>query len=134
MDTVAPGAQEESGPTEPTNAKRPVFGWVESGGASSRRCSIGTGTASYGSCSGVSTHQPSSDLSDGSYTFRVEVSDAAGNKAYATRSFSVDTVSPVVSVDAGPSGATSEQSPPSSFLRMSLPLSLPARQLVAKGL
>ena len=55
-------------------------------------CSIDTGSASFGPCSGASSHQPAADLADGSYTFRVRATDGAGNSATQTRAFTVDTV------------------------------------------
>jgi hypothetical protein len=39
---------------------------------------------------------------DGSYTLTVTVTDAANNSASATRSFSIDTVGPTVSINGGP--------------------------------
>ena len=59
------------------------------------QCSIDTGTANFRACSGPGdSDTPASPLADGSYTFRVQATDAAGNSSVATRSFSVQTPSP----------------------------------------
>src|SRR6185503_5362932 len=93
----------------------PVFGFSSDDGSASFTCSIDTGTANYGPCSGAAAHQPASDLDDGSYTFRVKATDPAGNATTATRSFTVDTQSPSASIDSGPSGPTNEPLPVFGF-------------------
>jgi predicted secreted protein len=90
VDTQAPSASIGSGPSGPTKDPRPTFGFSSTDGSATFTCSIDTGTASYGSCSGAATHQPASNLADGSYSFRVKATDPAGNSTTATRSFSVD--------------------------------------------
>lgn len=77
----------------PSSNPSPSFGFNREAGASAQ-CSLDQGSASFGPCSGASSHSPSSPLSDGSYSFRVTATDAAGNSATATRSFSVDTQAP----------------------------------------
>ncbi len=80
-----------SGPTGSTSERRPTFAFTASAG-STVQCSISTGAASYGPCSGASSHQPAADLADGSYTFSVRAS-SAGGEAVATRSFTLTTAS-----------------------------------------
>ena len=86
----------DSGPTGTTTNKTPTFTFsgTDAVGPITFKCSIDTGTASFSACSGPSTSDtPSSPLADGSYTFRVQATDAAGNSAVATRSFAVQTSS-----------------------------------------
>ena len=88
------------GPTGPTNDSRPSFGWTTAA-ENARECSVDEGTINFGPCTSLNQHDQPSNLADGAYTFRVRVTDPAGNTASATRDFSVDTVGPVAEV-AGP--------------------------------
>ncbi|MFP5389441.1 MAG: Ig-like domain-containing protein, partial [Thermoleophilia bacterium] len=95
IDTTPPAATIDSGPTGLTNDPTPSFEFHASEGGSSFECSIDTGTAAYGPCSGAGSHTPASPLADGPYTFRVRATDAAGNQgAGVTRAFTVDTSAP----------------------------------------
>ena len=90
IDTTPPTAVIDSGPTGVTNDPTPTFEFHSTEAGSSFACSIDTGTPSFGPCSGPgASHTPSSPLPDGSYTFRVRATDAAGNPATASRSFTV---------------------------------------------
>ena len=110
VDTQAPSLSISSGPTGLTNNASPSFGFgAESG--SSVQCSIDQGSSSFGACSSSSSHTPSLPLTDGSYTFRVRATDAAGNTATQTRAFTVDTAAPNTSITSGPEGPTSNNDP-----------------------
>lgn len=100
IDTVRPRIDVTSGPSGPTNIRAPTFGFTAEAGADVE-CSIDRGTPDYGDCSTASTHTAGA-LTDGSYTFRVQATDAAGNRAEDSRSFDLDTERPTVSVDSGP--------------------------------
>src|SRR5262249_20775376 len=123
-DSIAPQVSVTSGPTGSTANKTPTFTFdaTDAVGPITFRCSIDTGTASFGGCSGPSTSDtPSSPLGDGSYTFRVQATDAAGNSAVATRSFAIQTPSPPpppaapdTSITKGPS-KTRKRKPKFSF-------------------
>ena len=105
-----PSLSISSGPTGLTNNASPSFGFgAESG--SSVQCSIDQGSSSFGACSSGSSHTPSLPLADGSYTFRVRATDAAGNTATQTRAFTVDTAAPNTSITSGPEGPTSNNDP-----------------------
>ncbi len=114
VDTSAPPVSVSSGPSGPTNQVRPSFGFSTEPGASVL-CSIDTGSAAYGPCSAAAAHQPGSDLAPGNYTFRIRATDAVGNSAVATRTFSVDTTKPTIAVTGGPSGLTGNARPTFSF-------------------
>jgi hypothetical protein len=117
-DSVPPVPSVTGGPTGLTNDRSPTFSFTatDAVGPISFECSIDTGAADYGTCSGPgNTDTPSSPLTDGSYTFRVRATDAAGNSAEATRDFQVDGTPPSVSIDSGPDGATTEPSPTFTF-------------------
>ena len=114
LDTVAPSLSIDSGPSGPTTNPSPSFGFTAEGG-STVSCSIDTGTASFGACSGAGTHSPAAPLGDDSYSFRVRATDAAGNQTTQTRAFSVDTQPPNTAIDSGPSGLTNNASPSFGF-------------------
>ena len=85
------------GPSGPTNDPRPSFGWT-TGAQNDRECSIDQGTSDFGPCTSLDQHDQPTDLADGDWTFRVRVTDPAGNTATATRDFTVDTVGPIAEV------------------------------------
>ena len=114
IDTTPPTLSITGGPTGITGDARPTFDFSAEAGATVQ-CSIDTGTANFGPCSGASSHQPASDLADGSYTFRVRATDAAGNSATQTRSFTVDSAAPSLAITGGPSGDTNDPRPTFTF-------------------
>lgn len=114
VDTTPPSVAVTSGPSGPTNMVRPSFDFTSEAG-SSVQCSVDTGTAAYGPCSGAGTHQPGSDLAQGSYTVRVRATDGVGNSAVATRTFSVDTTKPTIAITGGPNGPTNNLRPTFTF-------------------
>ena len=84
----------DSGPDGLTNDPTPTFNFHSGEVGATVECSIDTGTAGFGPCSGSDTHTPAAPLTDGFYTFRVRATDAATNQATATRNFQVDTAAP----------------------------------------
>jgi len=105
VDTVRPTVDVISGPPGPTNDKTPTFGFTAEARAA-LQCSIDTGTPDYGDCTTASTHTATA-LADGSYVFHVQATDAAGNRAEASRRFDVDTVRPTARVTSGPTNTRS---------------------------
>ncbi len=98
VDTEAPTVTlTPLGPTGPTNDPRPSFGWTTAA-ENARECSVDQGTINFGPCTSLNQHDQPTNLADGAHTFRVRVTDPAGNTASATRDFSVDTVGPVAEV------------------------------------
>ena len=91
IDTTPPTAVIDAGPTGTTNDSTPTFEFHSTESGSTFACSIDTGTPSFGPCSGPgASHTPTTPLADGTYTFRVRATDAAGNPSTpATRSFTV---------------------------------------------
>jgi len=97
-DSTPPALSIDSGPSGTTANPRPSFGFSSPDGSATFTCSIDTGTASFGACSGPgNTERPASNLADGSYTFRVKATDPAENSTTQTRSFTVDTNPPNMS-------------------------------------
>ena len=117
-DSTPPVPSVDSGPSGVTNDNTPTFSFsaTDAVGPINFQCSIDTGTPNFGACSGPGdTDTPPSSLADGPYTFRVQATDAAGNSAVATQTFQVDATPPSVSVDSGPNGTTSDQTPTFTF-------------------
>ena len=86
---------------------KPTFTFHASEAGIVFQCSIDTGTAQFGACSGPGgSHTPPASLASGTYTFRVRATDAAGNTgAPATAAFSVASATPTPTATPTPSGA-----------------------------
>jgi hypothetical protein len=74
VDTTAPETSITSAPTSPSNSAQATFAFASSEGASSFVCSLNSG--GFTPCTSPETY---SGLGNGSYTFRVQAVDAAGN-------------------------------------------------------
>jgi hypothetical protein len=136
IDSVAPTATINSGPSGTTQQTSASFGFSSSEAGSSFECRIDSGA--YGACSSPKAY---SGLSDGAHTFQVRATDAAGNVGNAaTRNWTVDstgaTVPPTTTISSGPSGTTNETTatfgftsskPSSTFECQAAGGSLPAR-------
>ncbi len=64
---------------------------------------------------GTDTDYSLSSPADGNYSWWVVAKNAGGNTQSATRSFTVDTVAPSVSITGGPSGPTNDSTPTFTF-------------------
>ena len=114
VDTEPPALVIDSGPSGLTGQQSPTFGFTAEAGAS-LQCSIDTGTPDFGPCSDPASHTPAGPLADGSYTFRVRATDAAGNQTTKTRSFTVNADPPQTTIDSGPSGLSNDPDPAFTF-------------------
>ncbi len=97
IDLSPPGVSITSGPSGATNITSPSFGFTTTGGATTTRCKVDTGA--YAAC--TSPYAPGT-YTTGTHTISIEASDAAGNVAVATRTFTIDTTPPFVTVTNGP--------------------------------
>jgi hypothetical protein len=136
VDTTPPTLTITGGPTATITDPRPIFTFDAEPG-STVQCMIDAGGGTYGPCSTASSHQPSANLADGNYTFRVRATDAAGNKSTSTRGFTLATgttptdppptdpppvdpppgesPAPSVTITSGPSGKTKDTTPTFAF-------------------
>ncbi|MEO7735728.1 MAG: Ig-like domain-containing protein, partial [Kofleriaceae bacterium] len=94
VDTTAPVVAITSGPTALTNDSTPTFGFTVTG-ATTIECQVDS--AAFAACTSPFTTPA---LADGRHAFAVRGTDAAGNTAAQSRTFTVDTVPPVVHVTA----------------------------------
>ncbi len=96
VDGTPPNTIIDSAAHGTTADSAPSFDFHSTEAGSSFECSIDTGTANFGPCSGPGASHTTSALSDGIHTFRVQATDAQGNTdpSPATETFTVDTVVP----------------------------------------
>lgn len=110
VDTVAPSVSITSGPSGLTASTSASFGFSSEAGAAFE-CQLDTGA--WASCSSPRAY---SSLAQGAHTFRVRATDGAGNTgAEATRTWTVDTVGPAVTITSGPSGTVASSSASFAF-------------------
>jgi hypothetical protein len=100
----------DSGPAGPTNDTTPSFGFTAEAGTNVE-CSIDQATPPYGSCTSATTHLVGTPLPEGTHVFRVRATDDGGNHAIVSRTFTVDTKPPSLSIGFGPSGTTGDSTP-----------------------
>ena len=91
VDTVAPNTTIDSNPTNPANSASANFTFSSTEGGSTFECEIDGG--GFSSCSSPKNY---AGLSEGSHTFKVRATDAAGNMdaSAAQYTWTVDTVAP----------------------------------------
>ena len=81
VDTVAPNTTIDSNPTNPANSASANFTFSSTEGGSTFECEIDGG--GFSSCSSPKNY---AGLSEGSHTFKVRATDAAGNMDASARS------------------------------------------------
>lgn len=108
VDTVAPNTAIDSGPSGLVNDANPTFQFSATEGGVTFQCR--RNSEAFAPCTSPRDYE---NLGDGNHTFQVRATDAAGNvdTTPASASFAVDTIAPVVSIDFGPLGTTTDDSP-----------------------
>lgn len=105
-DTTAPESQIDSGPADgsTTNYRHPEFTYSGTPAADTDHFECSLDHADFEDC--PASGMRFNDLDDGSHTFAVRAVDAAGNvdESPATRTWTIDTVSPQTTITSGPSG------------------------------
>jgi hypothetical protein len=107
IDTVPPATIIDSGPAAASNSASAAFSFSSDEQNVTFQCSL-DGSA-YASCASPKQY---AGLADGSHTFGVRASDAAGNTDPQPPSsiWTVDTVAPDTTIDTGPQGASTSDS------------------------
>ena len=110
VDTIAPDTSILTGPTGSVSSTSATFTYSSTEGASSFVCQLDAGD--FVACPASYT-----GLSQGSHTFRVFATDAAGNQdpSPATRTWTVDTIAPDTAILTGPTGSVSSTSATFTF-------------------
>jgi hypothetical protein len=112
LDTGPPETTVTSAPNDPTNATSATFDFSSSESGSSFECALDG--AAFTSCTSPRTH---STLSEGSHTFQVRATDAAGNTdpTPASRTWRVDLTPPDTTITSGPASPTNATTATFSF-------------------
>ncbi|MEK6273262.1 MAG: hypothetical protein AABM42_11570 [Actinomycetota bacterium] len=122
VDTDAPAVTISSGPVEGTTSSdpSPSFGFASNDSGASLSCQLDGG--GFDACSSPFT---ASGLADGPHTFQVKATDLAQNTDLTSRTWTVDTHAPTVTMSSGPAnGSTSSQRSPSFGFASNEPASL----------
>jgi hypothetical protein len=101
VDHTAPTVTITGGPNGPTNDTTPSFPFTTAGNPTLIECAVDSGA--YAACTSPFT---TAALADGPHTVHVRATDAAGNQGSDSRSFTVDTVGPTVTITSGPAALT----------------------------
>ena len=115
LDRAAPAAPTiTSGPAAYSSDATPAFGFTAEAGATTA-CRFergGTVVSDWAACTSPHTYDLGAEI-DGTYTFRVRATDAAGNTgADSTRSYTLDRVAPAApSITSGPTGDSQDATP-----------------------
>jgi Bacterial Ig-like domain len=115
LDRAAPAAPSiTSGPPPDSTDATPTFAFTAEAGATTA-CRVERGAtvvSDWAACTSPHTHDLSAQI-DGTYTFRVRATDAAGNTgADSTRSYTLDRIAPPApAIGGGPTGDSRDDSP-----------------------
>jgi Big-like domain-containing protein len=119
-DTTAPETAITGSPPSPSNSTSASFSFTGTDNETPQpaiafQCRLDSqAPAAFGPCSSPKAY---TGLSQGSHTFEVRASDAAGNAdaTPASYTWTVDTVAPQVTITSGPSGLTNDSTPTFAF-------------------
>ena len=111
IDTTAPAATITSGPSGAVASRTATFTFLSSEQGSSFQCRLDG--ANFSSCASPRTY---AGLGDGTHTFAVRATDAAGNAGQAAvRTWTVDATGPTVTIGTGPSGVVAARTAAFTF-------------------
>ncbi len=112
VDTVAPTVTITGGPSDPPGTKNasPSFTFTTAGSPTSIDCSLDA--AAFVACTSPVAF---TTLSDATHVLVVRATDAAGNSGTAMRTFTVDTIPPVVTFTVVPASPTNDPTPTWAF-------------------
>ncbi|MEJ7891490.1 MAG: Ig-like domain-containing protein [Solirubrobacteraceae bacterium] len=112
VDTTAPAVTITGGATALTNDATPnISGTANVAPGTTVTVTLADETLTAPVESGGGWSVTASRLSDGPHRVGMSVSDAAGNQATSTQTLTVDTVSPIVAIDGGPTATTDDGTP-----------------------
>lgn len=104
VDTAAPTVSFTAGsPIGLSNNNDPSFAWTTTGNPTTIECQLSPVETSFAPCTSPRSF---TNLTDGSYTMDVRVTNAAGSQGSASRSITIDTVAPTPSITSSPASST----------------------------
>ena len=110
VDTVAPTANVDAGPADPSNSSSASFEF-SADEAAGFACRLDAGD--WAACS---SPQAYADLADGGHSFEVHATDVAGNTGdAAVYAWTIDTAAPNATIDSGPADPTNSRSASFAF-------------------
>ena len=110
IDTMAPTVVITAGPMGMVASANATFTFTTGGSPTITDCDLdGSG---FSACAGSKSY---SGVPDGPHTFTVRVRDAAMNMSTATRSFTVDTMGPIVTITSAPVSPSANNTPTYMF-------------------
>ena len=112
IDTTVPDTVIDSGSANPTNSTSAAFTFHSTESGSSFQCQLDGG--GFSACASPKTYN---GLADGSHTFQVRATDAAGNTdaTPASYTWTIDTTAPDTVIDSGPANPTNSASASFTF-------------------
>src|SRR4029079_1431198 len=109
IDTVAPTVTLGTKPPNPSNHPTPTFGF-SAGETSTFQCELDAGA--FAPCTSSTTL---GSTADGSHTYTVKATDAAGNTGQASYTWTIDTVAPTVTIGTKPPNPSNDPTPTFGF-------------------
>ncbi len=111
IDSAGPTVTITQKPTDPSNESSPSLGFSSDEPGSTFACKLDAGA--FASCTSPHSY---TDLADGSHTFTVKATDAAGNTGpEASHTWMIDTAAPTASIIVKPNDPSNNSSPSLSF-------------------
>ena len=111
VDTTPPPAPTITAqPSNPSNDSSPAFQFTDTEGGVSFQCKLDSG--GFATCASPATY---TGQADGSHTFTVQATDAAGNTSSTSYSWTIDTVVPTITLGTKPPSSSSDATPTFAF-------------------
>ena len=114
VDSTTPDTRIDSGPADPTNQTNATFTFSSPNAGAGATFKCGLDTTTLTACN---TPKPYTGLADGSHTFTVQVTNAAGTSdpTPAEQTWTVDTQAPTVNITNPPPNPTNDNTPSVDF-------------------
>ena len=111
VDTTPPPAPTITAqPSDPSNDSSPAFQFTDTEGGISFQCKLDSG--GFATCASPVAY---TGQADGSHTFTVQATDAAGNPSSTSYSWTIDTVVPTITLGTKPPSSSSDPTPTFAF-------------------
>lgn len=107
--TLTPAAVSiQTAPSDPTNSTSASFTFSTTGSPTAVECALDS--AAFAACESPTAHSYAGPLPEGSHTFTVRVTDAAGNTRTDSRTWVIDLTAPTLTITSSPSNPSNAAS------------------------